>query len=254
MSHPQTVAEANRRHWDADAERYHAEHVSYLDGFHWCPEMLAESEARLLGDVTDASVLEIGCGSAPCARWLASDGVGFVAGFDISRRMLERAGHTTVGLVQADASVLPFQDDSFDVAFSAFGALPFVADIGSVFVDISRVLRPGGRLVFSVNHPMRWVFPDDPGPAGLQAQIPYFDREYLEYSGDTLVYAEFHRTFGDWVSALTTAGFSLDRILEPEWPERLTETWGQWSPLRGRIFPGTAIFCASLPAAIPASR
>lgn len=37
-------------------------------------------------------------------------------------------------------------------------------------------------------------------------------------------------------------------VIEPEWPDTLTENWGQWSPERGRIFPGTAIFvtrCAS---------
>jgi hypothetical protein len=32
--------------------------------------------------------------------------------------------------------------------------------------------------------------------------------------------------------------------VEPEWPEDRTEEWGQWSPLRGALVPGTAIFCA----------
>ena len=31
--------------------------------------------------------------------------------------------------------------------------------------EVARVLRPGGRWVFAVNHPMRWIFPDDPGPS-----------------------------------------------------------------------------------------
>lgn len=244
----QHIGAANRRHWDADAQRYHAEHTRYLDGFHWCPEMLSEAEARLLGDVSASAVLELGCGSAPCSNWLAQDGVGFVTGFDISRAMLERAEPSNVPLVQADAAALPYRDDAFDVVFSAFGALPFVEDAGAVLSDIARVLRPGGRLVFSVNHPMRWVFPDDPGPVGLIAQLSYFERAYLEHDEHgKLTYAEFHRTFGDWVSALTGAGFILEQVLEPEWPDHLTETWGQWSPLRGRIFPGTAIFTAALP-------
>ncbi len=241
------AARANRSWWDSDADRYHTEHATYLDGFHWCPEMLAESDARLLGDVSQASVLELGGGSAPCSRWLADEGAGFITSFDISREMLRHAGGGDVALVQADAQALPYRDDAFDVVFSVFGALPFVPDIDAVLTDVARVLRPGGRLVFSVNHPMRWIFPDDPGPAGLLAAIPYFEREYVETDDDgTVTYAEFHRTVGDWVRALVGAGFVLDDLIEPEWPAELTETWGQWSPLRGRIFPGSAIFAAHL--------
>lgn len=49
---------------------------------------------------------------------------------------------------------------------------------------------------------------------------------------------------GQWLRALQTNGpFRIVDLIEPEWPEDLTATWGQWSPLRGEIFPGTAIFC-----------
>lgn len=237
-----TESQANRRFWDADAERYHATHPEYLDGFYWCPEMLSEQEGHLLGDVSSAHVIEIGCGSAPCASWLRQRGAGFVAGFDISRAMLAKAA-PGVPLVQADVLAMPFADAAFDVAFSAFGALPFVADIYCALREVARVLAPGGRFVFSVNHPMRWVFPDD--PAAMTAEIPYFEREYVEYGEDgERTYAEFHRTFGDWVHALGRAGFWLADVIEPEWPEGLDITWGQWSPERGRIFPGTAIFVA----------
>lgn len=253
---PTDAARANRAHWDADAARYHDDHEAYLSGFHWSPEMVNEAEVRLLGDVSEATVLELGCGSASCSNWLTEDGVGFAVGFDISRRMLAAAGEvdpTQLGLLQANVEALPFRDDAFDVVFSAFGGLPFVPDVAAVLQDVARVLRPGGRLVFSVNHPMRWIFPDDPGPVGLLANIPYFEREYLEYDeNDELVYAEYHRTFGDWIAALVGAGFHLEQVIEPEWPEELTETWGQWSPLRGRIFPGTAIFAATLENPSPA--
>ncbi len=240
MSEHRTASQANRRFWDADAQRYHADHAEYLSSFYWCPEMLHEADARLLGDVTGTSILEVGCGSAACTEWLTSQGARLVTGFDISAGMLARAADG-LALTQADVLAIPYRDNAFDTVFSAFGALPFVAELDVALAEIRRVLRPGGRFVFSVTHPMRWVFPDDPDI--FTAAISYFDRAYEERdSSGALTYAEYHRTFGDWVHALRTAGFSLLDVTEPTWPTDLTTTWGQWSPARGALFPGTAIF------------
>ncbi|MGX7827827.1 class I SAM-dependent methyltransferase [Actinokineospora sp. 24-640] len=242
---------ANIAWWDADADEYHAEHGDFLGAaeFRWCPEGLTEAEAGLLGDVSGRSVLEVGCGSAPCSRWLAAQGA-FAVGLDLSAGMLRwgaRANAATglaVPLVQANAERLPFADASFDLACSAFGAVPFVPDVGAVFAEVARVLRPGGTWTFAVTHPMRWIFPDDPGPEGLRAKTSYFDRTpYVEVDAEgNATYVEHHRTLGDYVSTLDDAGFRLFDLIEPEWPEGHTREWGQWSPLRGRLFPGTAIF------------
>ncbi|GGK67902.1 hypothetical protein GCM10011591_45130 [Nocardia camponoti] len=206
---------------------------------------------HFLGDVVGKRVLEIGCGSAPCSRWLAGAGAHPV-GLDISMGMLARGvaamdrGGPRVPLVQAGAEALPFADESFDLACSAFGGVPFVADSALVMREVARVLKPGGRWVFSVNHPMRWIFLDDPGEAGLVATVSYFDRTpYIEVDADgTPTYAEHHRTIGDRVREIVAAGLTLVDIVEPDWPEWLDREWGQWSPLRGEIFPGTAIFVA----------
>ncbi len=114
--------------------------------------------------------------------------------------------------------------------------------------EIARVLRPGGRWVFAVTHPMRWMFPDDPGPGGLTVTQSYFDRSPYVEVDDTgrATYVEHHRTLGDYVGQLTGAGLRLVELVEPEWPEGHTGTWGQWSPLRGKFFPGTAIFSCVL--------
>ena len=122
---------------------------------------------------------------------------------------------------------------SFDVAFTAFGALPFVPDAGRVHAEVARVLRPGGRWVFAVTHPVRWAFPDDPGEAGLTATRSYFDRTPYAELGESggVLYAEYHRTLGDHVGELAAAGFVLDRLVEPEWP-------AGHEPDLGRVGPG----------------
>ena len=173
----QTVR-ANRRWWDTEADEYQREHGAFLGSadFVWCPERLRERDARLLGDVRGRRILEVGCGAAMCSRWLVTEGAKPVA-FDLSGGMLRHArdGATTTGievpLVQADAQRLPFRDDSFDTAFTAFGAVAFVADSAAIMREVARVLRPGGRWVFATTHPIRWSFPDDPGPNGLRATM-----------------------------------------------------------------------------------
>jgi len=249
---------ANRRWWDADADAYMATHGDFLRdvAFVWCPEGLDEADARLLGDVKDRRVLEIGCGAAPCARWLATQGAR-VAAFDLSTGMLrhavdaaERSG-IRVPLVQADAEHLPFRSESVDLACSAFGAVPFVADSARLMREVARVLRPGGRWVFSVTHPMRWIFPDDPGQEGLTVHSSYFDRTpYVEIDGTgAATYVEHHRTLGDRVREIVSAGLILTDLIEPEWPAGHTRVWGQWSPLRGALMPGTAIYVCDKPGA-----
>lgn len=251
---PSLSSRANRGWWDGNADDYQAEHGAFLRdaGFVWCPEGLDEADARLLGEVRGRDVLEIGCGAAQCARWLVSEGAR-VAAFDLSRgqllhsRRIDQESGLRVPVVQADAEALPFAAESFDVACSAFGALPFVADPGAVFAEVRRVLRPGGRFVFSVSHPIRWAFPDDPGPRGLTSDRSYFDRAPYEERDErgTLTYVEHHRTLGDWVGLIAGSGLVLTGLVEPEWPEGHERVWGGWSPLRGRHLPGTAIFsCA----------
>jgi SAM-dependent methyltransferase len=153
-----------------------------------------------------------------------------------------------VPLVQADAQYLPFRGASFDIAFTAFGAVAFVADSARVMREVARVLRPGGRWVFATTHPIRWAFPDDPGPAGLTATMSYFDRTpYVEHTAAGVpTYVEHHRTFGDRVREIAAAGFVLVDVIEPAWPAGPGREWGQWSPLRGAVLPGTSIYVCEL--------
>ncbi|MCV2394709.1 class I SAM-dependent methyltransferase [Actinotalea sp. M2MS4P-6] len=244
------------RWWDANATDYYDEHGPTLgdDDLLWCPEGLTEAEVGLLGPLVGRRVLEVGAGAAQGSRWCAAHGAQVVA-TDLSAGMLAQGARlnatsaSPAPLVQADARALPFPSDAFDVVFSAFGALPFVADAGGVHREVARVLRAGGRWVFSVTHPIRWAFPDDPSEHGLTAVRSYFDRTPYVETDDAgrLEYAEHHRTVSDHVRDVVGAGLVIDAMVEPEWPAGRNEVWGGWGPVRGALLPGTLIVAAHRP-------
>lgn len=248
--------DAARRWWDGAADEYQREHGPFLGSARWVwgPEGWDESDLDLLKVSPGMRALEVGCGAAAGARWLVEKGV-LAVGLDLSHRMLQHSRRldqesgTEVPLVQADAEALPFARASFDLVASAYGALPFIANAGQVFAEIFRVLAPGGRLAVSVTHPIRWAFLDDPGPRGLRAARPYFDRSPYTETDQTgrVNYVEHHRTVGDWVDLVVTAGLRLDRLVEPQWKPENSTTWDGWSPLRGALLPGTLIIVAHKP-------
>ena len=250
---------ANRTWWDSEAAGYYAEHGAFLgdEDLVWGPERLREADARLLGDLAGRRVLEIGAGSGQGARWVRGQG-GQVVASDLSAGMIREGAGVNAALpsehrvpfVQCDGRCMPFPDRTFDVVFTAYGVIPFVADSAVVLGEAARVLRPHGRFVFSTTHPIRWAFPDDPGPVGLTATFSYFDpTPYVEQdSARRATYVEHHRTLGELVRQVAGAGLRLVDLVEPEWPEGHDETWGGWSPLRGRVIPGTAIFVCELDA------
>ncbi|MEU0488776.1 class I SAM-dependent methyltransferase [Nocardiopsis sp. NPDC006139] len=253
-------ARAGRSWWDGAADAYQADHGGFLGDadFVWCPEGLTEAEAGLLGGLDGLRgrrVLEIGGGAGQCGRWLRAQGVGEVVSFDLSFRQLQHSRRIDeqLGLrlpvVQADAQRLPFADAAFDTVFSSFGAFPFVPSADDALAEAARVLRPGGRLVFSVTHPVRWSFPDDPTEHGFTVRQSYFDRRaYVEEDDHgNAVYVEHHHTVGDWVRGIAGAGLVLGDLVEPEWPPGNDRVWGGWGPVRGRMIPGTAIFSADKP-------
>lgn len=242
---------ANRADWDREADAYQSEHGDFLgdSSFVWCPEGVDERTACLLGDVDGQRVLDLGCGAAQCARWLRSQGAQAI-GLDLSMRQLQHARRIDdalsgfVPVACGSATRLPFSDEAFDMACSAFGALPFLVDAAAALSEVARVVRPGGGFVFSVVHPTRRMFPDDPTDAGLTVTRSYFDRRaYVELDAElSPSYVEPHHTLGDWVDAISGSGLVLLRVVEPEWPADLTRVWGGWGPVRGAVMPGTIIF------------
>jgi malonyl-CoA O-methyltransferase len=117
------------------------------------PLMAVEHQAvvALLPDVRGLTALDAGCGSGRYLRELGDRGARAI-GVDLSPAMLERARRTTTRIARGDLRALPFDAMAIDLVVCGL-ALGDVAEIELALTEIARVLRPGGRVIYSVVHP-----------------------------------------------------------------------------------------------------
>jgi 2-polyprenyl-3-methyl-5-hydroxy-6-metoxy-1,4-benzoquinol methylase len=176
----------------------------------------------LLPEVRGKRVLDLGCGAAQLAHFLAERGALEVVGVDVSERMLALAQpHPRLTLQRAAIEDVDFPAKRFDVVVSSL-AFHYVADYTGLAKRIARWLVPGGALVFSTEHPiytarlpsLGWTI----GEAGERtgwAIDHYADEgarlEHWFVSG----VRKYHRTISTLVNGLIDAGLRLDRLVEP---------------------------------------
>lgn len=100
------------------------------------------------------AVLDVGCGDGQIARALARTGC-TVTGIDPTERNLEVARERGGGptYINAGATDLPFEDSSFDAVVACL-VFEHIDDVDGAIAEVARVLRPGGRFSFFLNHPL----------------------------------------------------------------------------------------------------
>lgn len=196
-------------HYDGFAKAYADDNESNLfNAYYERPAMLA-----LAGDVDGYRVLDAGCGSGLLASALRTKGAQ-VTGFDASPAMVdlarERLGEGTAIHLADLAERLPFEDAAFDDVVSSL-VLHYLPDWAAPLAEMRRVLRPGGRLLLSVNHPAIFKL------ANLEADyfaITEYSEEYT-FSDETAVLTYWHRPLHVMTSAFADAGFRISVISEP---------------------------------------
>jgi SAM-dependent methyltransferase len=116
-------------------------------------------------------------------------------------------------LVRGSAEELPFADASFDLVFCDHGAMGFTDPTVTV-PGVARVLRPGGRFVFSMPTPFIWVtWPMVDGPPGRMLERPYFDTHRMQWdAADPTV--EFQLTYGEWIRLFRANGLAVEDLIE----------------------------------------
>jgi SAM-dependent methyltransferase len=200
-------------------------------------------------DLTGKDTIELGCGTGYVSAWLAKRGARPV-GIDNSEKQLDsaRTFQREFGieypLIHGNAEAVPLPDASFDVAISEYGASIW-ADPYRWIPEASRLLRPGGELIFLVNGTILILtVPEDPDlPATKRLQRPYFGMHRIEWEGDDAV--EFHLGYGDWIRLLRDNDFIVEDLIELRPSEDSTTTYTNLATLDwARRWPSEVIWKA----------
>jgi SAM-dependent methyltransferase len=206
---PAYPAQAND--YDGFAEAYAADNESNIqNAYYERPAMLA-----LAGDVTGRRILDAGCGAGPLSAALRDRGAD-VTGVDASAGMVALARRRLgddVDLRVADlGDPLPFADGAFDDVVASL-VLHYLEDWGPTLAEMRRVLRPGGRLIASVQHPFTDYAIQDPRPDYF-ATTSYTSG--FTFSGQSVPLRFWRRPLHAMTDAFTAAGFRLCVISEPQ--------------------------------------
>jgi SAM-dependent methyltransferase len=200
--------------YDSFAEGYTASNEKNLvNAYYERPAMLA-----LAGDVAGRRILDAGCGAGALFAVLRERGA-IVTGIDQSAGMLKLARRRLDG--DADLRVaelgapLPFPDGAFDDVTASL-VLHYLKDWGPALAELRRVLKPGGRLIVSVNHPYAEnLWHREVGLAPDYFATYDYTTEWTA-GGQSAVLRFWSRPLHAMTDAFTAAGFRILIISEPE--------------------------------------
>jgi SAM-dependent methyltransferase len=202
--------------YDEISHKYHENRARAVSDYTELPAVL-----RLAGEVRGLNVLDAGCGPGRHSKRLLDKGAS-VTGIDISPEMIQIAREHCAGrgeFFTANFERAKLKRGSFDLIVASL-CLMYSKEPGPVMRNFGRWLKRGGRLVFSVYHPVRFLH-----------KIPDFDfskrrKVWIHLQGcDVTVFNYYHPT-ASYFDALHENGFGVQRLIEPVlgrrhkgWPE-----------------------------------
>jgi SAM-dependent methyltransferase len=235
-----------------------------------CP---TEDDLHLFPDLTDKKILEIGCGSGHSLKWCANHGASDLWGLDISENQLENTKKvlTEIGVIpQLFCSPMEKNPgiplEYFDIVYSVY-AIGWTVDLLTTFNLISSYLKPGGTFIFSWDHPFLHCIET---ASQMEQGIPLRHGDHAEYNetgNENLIFSGCYyeksndnfkksnnpltfqnRRLCDYINALASAGFAVERVVEETDKETLERecefSSDYYSPYKAKHFPLSIIIKA----------
>lgn len=222
------MTDDNTRLWESHAEWWQRRFTDGVD-----PEYV-EQIIPLILDWTAGfdRVLEVGTGEGQVARAIAAVHGAQVVGIDPIENQIDEAIRRGGGVEyhRAGAEALPFDDGSFDAVVCCL-VFEHIDAMDDAIAEVARVLRPGGRFVFSLNHPLiqapgsNLVFDHEVEPPEVFWRLgPYLEETATIEQVEKDVHIRFvHRPLSRYVNAMADNALLLERMLEPAPPPGFIE-------------------------------
>lgn len=242
--------EQNRRFWDDEAAAWHGpvarDHWSQVEPS-WGLWGTPESEVSVLPDgIAGMRTIELGCGTAYVSAWLARAGAQPV-GIDLSEKQLATARAMQAEfaidfpLVLGNAEKVPYEDDSFDLAISEYGASLW-CDPYQWIPEAARLLAPGGQLVFMRYSPLFALCVSADGSASTSLSRGQFGLTRLEWRNRV----EFILPHGEMLRLLRSCGFVVEDLMEIQAPRPANRDYAEVSADWAHQWPSEEIWKARL--------
>ena len=219
---------ADEQLWEQHSDWWQSEFTDGAD---------AEYEEQIIPIVLDVlagrdAVLDVGTGEGQIARRLMAADADRVIGIDPTASQIVEAAQRGGGpaYARAGADELPFGDNSFDAVLACL-VYEHIETMDAAIGETARVLRPGGRFAFLLNHPLlqtpgsgwiddQWVDP----PEKYWRVGPYLHETTSIEEVQKDVFIPFvHRPLSRYLNAIADAGLHLRRMIEPPPPAGFLE-------------------------------
>lgn len=169
---------------------------------------------KALGDVRGQKILEAGCGPGILAEYLVHEGAKVVA-YDVSPKMIElakkRNPKNATFFVADGAKPLPLSSEyngEFDVVAASL-SMDYIRDWSVPLAEFHRLLRPKGKVIFTIQHPLgawNWYKPES--AFGVQ----YVEAAWKGFTDEPVVMPDYYRSFEEVINPLIKAGFKILQV------------------------------------------
>lgn len=189
-----------------------------------------ETVRSLMPDAAGMSVLDLGCGFGWHAKWFCRQKAAKIRAVDSSLNMLEKArlfnNDERISYEEGDIESLVFGVSEYDLVFSSL-VFHYIRDYSTLIRKIHACLRPGGCLLFSVEHPAFTAEGSEDWCYDENGCIKHFPLDNYFREGERMTgflgfpVRKYHRTLTTYLSVLLDSGFAVTAVREPEVPEHL---------------------------------
>ncbi|MEZ4676528.1 MAG: methyltransferase domain-containing protein [Caldilineaceae bacterium] len=175
---------------------------------------------EMVGNVAGLDILDLGCGDGLYGLDMLAVGCNSYTGLESAQSMVDVASQNfqdrPAEIIGSKIEDWPFPSERFDLVVSRL-ALHYIADLAATFDNVYRTLKPGGRFVFSVVHPV--ITSSDKSRGGGGKRLDWIVDDYfvpgprsVYFMGDQV--EQIHRTIEDFFGTLQQAGFVVQQLRE----------------------------------------